>query len=73
MSEQNFFWPSFDESVLGDDEQYKWDATNWNREPHLAKSFKEAGDAIIEAFIASRGRHRSLFFPHYIVIVIILN
>ena len=64
MSDEEFIWPFFDEKVFGDDnERYTWDATYWNREPHLAESFKDAGDAIIESFIRSQGRYRSLFYP----------
>ena len=63
MSDEEFIWPFFDEKVFDTDERYTWDATYWNREPHFAESFKDAGDAIIDAFIQSRGRHRSLFYP----------
>ena len=63
MCDDDFVWPSSDEGFFDNDAQFKWDATFWNREPHLAQSFKEAGDAILRAFVESRGRYRHLVFP----------
>ena len=63
MCDNDFVWPSSDESFFDNDARFKWDATYWNREPHLAQSFKEAGDSILRAFVESRGRYRYLVFP----------
>ena len=62
MSDE-FIWPTLSESILGDKESFKWDATNWNQGPFLALGFIDAGDAIVSAFIESRGSNRSLLYP----------
>ena len=63
MCDDGFVWPSSDEGFFDNDAQFKWDATYWNQEPHLAQSFKEAGHAVLKEFVESRGRYRHLIFP----------
>ena len=63
MCDDDFVWPSSAEGFFENDAQFKWDATFWNQEPHLAQSFKEAGHAVLKEFVKSRGRYRHLIFP----------
>ena len=59
----NSFGRQLSEGIWGDKESFKWDATNWNQGPFLALGFIDAGDAIVSAFIESRGSNRSLLYP----------
>ena len=56
-------WKNLDEGLLGGDVRFQWEGTNWNADPFLSGGFRNAGNAIILAFLEERGRHRSLLFP----------